>query len=309
MLTHLRILFFVLLCPFSLSAQQSPQYSQWFWHLQALNPAFTGLKSCLEIKTLYRNQWTGLPGSPNSGFLTYSLPIYTKQKKLLSPRQGIGFKFEADKIGAFTMNRFLVSYAGHFNFTPETRLSVGISAGAKQWIFDRDKMTTLEVDPALPESASFIGPDASLGVWWNGKNYFLSLSFSELIRNKWTNISTNSAFGIHSYFCTGTRFIVNEAVTFLPYALLRFPPKGPVSLDLNAVFSYRNKIDFGLGWRSIDAVNFLFQYKFSEKFALAYSMDYITSKLSAGSHFSHEFSISYGTCKSINTNKTVCPLF
>ncbi len=308
MLKRIQVLIFVLLCSVSFG-QQTPQYSQWFWHLQALNPAFTGLKSCLEIKTLYRSQWAGLPGSPNSGFLTFSLPVYTQQKKLLTPRQGIGFKFEADKAGAFTMNRFLVSYAGHFNFTPDTRLSIGISAGAKQWVFDRDKMTILDPDPVLQESGSFIAPDAALGFWWNGKNYFLSLSFSELIKNKWTNIAPDSRFGIHTNFCAGTRFILNDQFTFLPYALLRFPPKGPVSADLNVLFSFMNKFDFGFGFRNTDAVNALFQYKFDQKFSIAYSIDYITSNLGTNSHFSHEFSIGFGTCKNINTNKTVCPLF
>jgi type IX secretion system PorP/SprF family membrane protein len=301
------ILIFVV--AFSSQAQQVPQYSQWFWHLQALNPAFSGIKPCLEIKTLYRNQWANIPGSPNSGFITLNLPISTPQKKLLSPRQGIGFKFETDKIGAFSMNRFLVNYAAHFNFTPETRLSIGISGGVKQWVFDRDKMTTFETDPVLQQSASFIRPDAALGAWWNGKNYFLSFSMSELIRSKWNPLTADSRYQIHSYFGAGTRFTLNEKFTLLPYILLRFPPKGPISMDVNAILSYKNKIDIGLGLRNTDAVNLLLQYKFDEKFSIAYSMDYILSDLSNSTHFSHEFSLMFGSCKSRNSNTTVCPLF
>lgn len=290
-------------------SQQVPQFSQWFWHLQAINPAFSGIKPCLEIKSLYRNQWANLPGSPNSGFITLNLPIYTEQKKLLSPRQGIGFKFETDKIGAFSMNRFMVNYAGHFNFTPETRLSIGISAGAKQWIFNRDEMTTLEVDPVLQASASFIKPDAALGAWWNGKNYFLSFSMSELVPNKWSPLTNDSKYQIHSYFAAGTRLFVTEKITFLPYGMLRFPPKGPISMDLDLIFSYMNKFDFGIGFRNTDAINGFFQYKLGEKLALAYSLDYVISDLGLNRHFSHEFSLLFGSCKVKNTNKTVCPLF
>lgn len=305
----IRLIVLLYFLTFNATAQQVPQYSQWFWHLQAINPAFSGIKPCLELKTLYRNQWGSLPGSPSSGFLTFSLPIYTEKKKLLSPRQGIGFKFEADKIGSFSVNRFMINYAGHFNFTPETRLSIGIAAGAKQWVFDRGNATTLVPDPVIQESASFIAPDAALGAWWNGKNYFLSLSFSELIRNKWNPLSSESRFRIHSNFCGGIRFTGNSTFTILPYFLLRIPPKGPASLDLNLLFSYQNRFDFGFGFRNTDAINALLQYKFSEKFSVAYSFDYVISQLGNNRYFSHELSVGFGTCRAKNTNKTVCPLF
>lgn len=303
------LVIFSLLCFGVSNAQQRGQYTQWMWHLQAQNPAFVGLKTCIELKSLYRNQWAGLPGSPTSGFFTCGLPIYTEKKKLLTPRQGFGFKFEGDQFGAFHVNRFDVQYAGHFNFTPETRLSIGIAAGVKQWIFNHDEITTLEVDPVVDESASFIAPDASLGFWWNGKNYFVSLAMSELVRNKWNPLTSDSHFGIHTQFSGGFRMIGTEKIAILPYYNLRFPPKGPISMDLNVIFSYMNRMDFGLGIRNKDAFLFLFQYKISEKFALAYSCDFITSALGENHHFSHEFGLSFGNCKSVNTNKTLCPLF
>jgi type IX secretion system PorP/SprF family membrane protein len=292
-----------------LVAQQVPQYSQWFWNLQAHNPAFSGLKTCVEIKSLYRNQWGNLPGSPNSGFLTFSLPIYTERKKLLTPRQGFGFKFEPDKVGPFSVNRFNVNYAAHINFSPETRLSIGISAGVKQWVFDHGKTTTLTVDPIVDEQASFIRPDAGIGAWWNGKNYFISLAFSELLKNKWNPLTSDSRFGWHTQFSGGFRMVGTEKISILPFYMLRFPPKGPISMDLTLVFSYLNKIDVGIGLRNKDAIIGYFQYKFSDKFSLTYSVDFVTSELYSIRHLSHEFGISFGNCKSPNTNKTVCPLF
>ncbi|MES2590170.1 MAG: PorP/SprF family type IX secretion system membrane protein [Bacteroidota bacterium] len=303
------IILFIICLSFRANSQQVPQYSQWFWNMYQINPAFTGLKQCLEIKTVYRNQWANLEGSPNSGFLTFSSPIYTLRKKEYTPRQGCGFIYETDKIGPFSMNRFNLSYAGHFNFTANTRLSMGVSAGFKQWVFDKSKVTTLVPDPIISESTSYFSPDASFGLWWNGKNYFVSASFKELIRSKWDNIGDNSRFKIHTFLNAGLRKSINENFTLLPYLLLRIPPKGPASMDLNLVLNYNNRIDFGIGFRNTDALTSMIQIKFRENFAIAYSFDYVLSKLGRNQFFTHEFGLTYGTCRGKSTSKTICPLF
>lgn len=290
-------------------AQQIPQFSQWYWNLQAINPAHTGIKPCLEIKSLYRSQWAGLDGSPNSGFATFSTPIYTERKKIFTPRQGVGFKMETEKIGPFTMNRLNLMYAGHFNFTPDTRLSIGIAAGIRQWVFDKTKVSTLAPDPAIPESNSFISPDASCGFWWNGKNYFVGLSFMELTSSKWTDIGDKSRFRFHTFLNGGYHIPINDQFTLLPFALLRIPPKGPASLDLNALFDYKNRITFGIGFRNTDAILTSIKVRINGNFTLAYSFDYTISDLARNDFFSHEFSLGFGTCKDKSNSKTTCPLF
>lgn len=303
------LIFLVLLISVASQAQQIPQYSQWYWNLMALNPAHTGINPCLEIKTVYRNQWSNLEGSPNSGFLTFSSPIYVKRKKIFTPRQGIGFKVEAEKIGPFTMNRFNLSYAGHFNFTPDTRLSIGIAAGVKQWVFDRTKISTLDPDPVIQESNSFLSPDASCGFWWNGKDYFISLSFMELTGSKWNNISKDSRFRFHTFLKGGYRFPINDRFTFIPFILFRIPPKGPVSMDLNALVDFKNRITFGLGFRNTDAVTSVIKLRLKSNFSIAYSFDYVISDLTRNEFFTHEFSLEFGTCKDKRNSKTTCPLF
>lgn len=291
----------------TVSAQQIPQYSQWMWNLFAVNPAHVGLKPCLEIKALYRSQWTNLDGAPKSGFLTFSTPIYSEKKKFLSPRQGAGFKFETDNFGPFSMNRFNLSYAGHFNFTTETRLSIGISAGFRQWVFDKNKITTLTPDPVINESRSIITPDASCGFWWNGTNYFVGLSFFELTSSKW-KIST-SKFKAHTMLNGGFRIKANSYLTVLPFGLLRLAPKSPPSLDLNVIFNLKNKIDLGIGLRNKDAVIFLLQFKIKENFIIAYSYDHVISTLGKNLYPSHELSVAFGTCRVKPEGKAICPLF
>ncbi|MFO0495893.1 MAG: type IX secretion system membrane protein PorP/SprF, partial [Flavobacteriia bacterium] len=37
-------------------SQQLPQYSQWAFHQFSMNPAHAGIKSCIDIHTLFRSQ-------------------------------------------------------------------------------------------------------------------------------------------------------------------------------------------------------------------------------------------------------------
>lgn len=290
-------------------AQQIPQYSQWFWHQQSINPAHSGIKPCVEVKTLYRTQWLGLDGAPNSGVFTLSVPLYAKRKKFLSARQGLGVKAERDQIGPFTGNRFSVSYAGHFNFSMDTRLSIGISAGIQQWNFNKEKSTTLVADPVVGQSNSMVAPDASLGFWWNGKNYYLGFAMSQLTRSNWQDISSDSRFKFHPMLNGGYRWVVQEGITLLPSAIMRLPPKGPVSIDLNMMVDFRNKFGVGLGYRNTDAVMAFVNLKFKEQFSIGYSFDYVLSSIGRNEYFTHEISLSFSSCKSRETKKTSCPLF
>jgi len=302
-------LLFVFGSHLSVKSQQIPQYTQWFWHQFAINPAHAGIKPCADIKTLYRTQWVGLDGAPNSGFLTFSTPIFTKRKRYLGARQGIGAKFERDQIGPFTANRFNLSYAGHFNFSKDTRLSIGISAGFQQWIFDKTKTTTLVADPLIAQSGSVIAPDASLGFWWNGKNYYMGLVLNQLARSSWGDIGQDSRFKFHTLLNGGFRWQMRDDFTMIPSVLLRLPPKGPVSMDLNLLFDFRNQFGFGLGYRNTDAVMAYFNVRIKEQLTIGYSFDYVLSSIGRNEHFSHEISLGFSTCKSQGTSKTACPLF
>lgn len=290
-------------------AQQIPQYSQWSQHLLAMNPAHAGIKNCLDIHSLYRIQWVGFEGAPSSGFLTLSTPIQTKRKEYLSARQGIGLKFETDRIGQFSTNRINLAYSGHFNFTRDNRLSLGLYGGIIQMGFDPSNATTNQDDPTVIREASFIAPDASFGAWWNGENYYFGLMLQQLIPKKWPDPGIDSRFRFHPSVNMGYRIIINEKVTVLPAALVKLPPRGPIAIDLQAIVDYRNILNGGIGFRNTDALIFFAGFKIKQRFSVNYSFDLTLSDIRLGSSNTHELSISFTTCKPENTSTSSCPLF
>ncbi|MFT4849690.1 MAG: type IX secretion system PorP/SprF family membrane protein, partial [Sediminicola sp.] len=62
-LTLLVLLLVVLSAEFA-SAQQDPQYTQYMYNMNVVNPAYAGSKESLSITALYRNQWAGFDDAP-----------------------------------------------------------------------------------------------------------------------------------------------------------------------------------------------------------------------------------------------------
>lgn len=290
-------------------SQQLPQYSQWSQHQFAHNAAHAGIKPCLEVHSLYRMQWVGFDGAPKSGFLTLSAPIPTKRKEYLSARQGIGLRFESDRIGQFNTNRVNLAYAAHFNFTRDTRLSLGLFGGMIQTGFDPSSANTLVPDPQVLRESSFIAPDASFGAWWNGENYYFGLMLNQLIPWKWDAPGIDSRYRFHSALNMGYRMKINDMLTFLPGAMVRIPPRGPLSVDIQAMADYNNKVIGGLGFRNTDGLLFFAGFKFNSRFSIHYSFDLTLSEIRKASSNTHEFSLVFNTCKPVNTSTSSCPLF
>lgn len=305
----LLFLSFSLILGSSAFSQQLPQYTQWSFHQFANNPAHAGIKKCVDIHTLYRTQWVGFEGAPNSGFLSVSIPLNSKRRKYLSARQGTGFKFETDKIGGFTFNRIDFAYAAHFNFDKYNRLSLGVYGGIAQTSYDPTYSTTGYPDPAISSQANFASPDASFGAWYNSEKYYFGLTLDNLIPSRWKDIGNDSRHRFHAAINGGYQFAISEKISIIPAMIVRIPPKGKVSADLNIHADYRNIFDLGVGYRNTDAFMVFASFKFREQFSITYSFDYTLSQIQIGAKNTHELSLRFTTCKPDRSTSISCPLF
>ncbi len=290
-------------------AQQEAQYTQWMWNHLSYNPALAGIQNCSKVKSMSRIQWVGFDGAPVSNLITFTAPIKTKRTQMFSPRQGFGIKFERDNIGPFTSNGLSFMYAIHFNFTQETRISFGVNLGAKQLTFSNRNITTIQADPATQKSSTFYSPIASFGTWWDGKNYFIGLSFDQLTASKWSGMGVESYYRLHYNLSSGFRYLVNENYTIVPNLLVKKTANSPISIDLNTFLDYKDAFKIGVGLRNNESFLGMFQVRFKEQFAFGYSVDFISSKINTVALLTHEFSLQYSTCEIKPTDKLSCPLF
>src|SRR6187549_1737519 len=132
-----RLLRFMLLYTFLLGAQKgfsqhAFQSSLYMQDRYAFNPAFGGMERSLSANLLYRSQWSGLDGNPESRMFNVHLPFYLWNGAL-------GFQVTNESLGAETQTSFLMSY----NYIYEATVglySTGIRIGIAQNSLDGTKL-------------------------------------------------------------------------------------------------------------------------------------------------------------------------
>lgn len=305
-------LFLLFFISFAGRAQQLGHMSTWASHQYAINPAHTGIKKCLEAQSTLRGQWIGFDGAPYTGWVSVSAPLKAKRTKFLSARHGLGGLMYADKIGPYQQFTFMMSYAGHFNFTQTNRLSLGLAFGATQLSFDKNIANPLDPDPVINGSASQLFPDARFGAWYNSENYYFGLALYNLIPMSWSQIGRDAKSTVHGMFNAGTRFNIDQEHAILPALYVGFTSHSTIDLQLQAVADFNGRFNFGLGFRNTDALIALIGYRFEERWRFTYSYDFILSNLRPGTFHTHELTLAFSPCK-LSQNRTPggsnCPLF
>ena len=59
----------------SAQGQQDPQYTQYMYNTLSVNPAYAGSRGELSMTAIYRSQWTGLDGAPETFNINFHSPI------------------------------------------------------------------------------------------------------------------------------------------------------------------------------------------------------------------------------------------
>ena len=65
------------------SAQTEPMYSQYMFNMLNVNPAYAGSRSVPSLTSLFRKQWMGIRGAPQTSSVSLDMPM-NNDKKLMS---------------------------------------------------------------------------------------------------------------------------------------------------------------------------------------------------------------------------------
>ena len=64
----------IVLTALKINAQQDPQYTQYMYNMNVINPAYAGSSDATSIGILYRDQWEGLDGAPKTATMNVHFP-------------------------------------------------------------------------------------------------------------------------------------------------------------------------------------------------------------------------------------------
>ncbi len=76
--------FIVLLSAADARAQQHPMYSQYMFNMLNINPAYAGSRGVITATALYRNQWVGIDGAPQTTSVGFDMPVKEKDRPRFS---------------------------------------------------------------------------------------------------------------------------------------------------------------------------------------------------------------------------------
>ncbi len=302
---HMKKLYFLLTIPafiilggilHPLKAQQDAQFSQYMFNTLAFNPAYAGSADLLNISALYRAQWVGFDGAPQTQTLTGNAPL--KNESL-----ALGGTLFNDVIGPAHTFGFYGDFVYRIKFAGEGKkkkyLAFGLKAG-----FDIFQGEFSDVDVIDENDGAFnqnitgkFLPNVGAGVYFYSERYYLGFSAPRLIRNNiYDPVENLPAIGkqeITSYFTAGYVFDLSDDVKLKPAILFKFVPNAPGQLDININFLFVERFWVGVMYRPTSAWGILLQVNITQQLRFGYSLDFSTYELQTYNNGTHEFMLSY----------------
>ncbi|RZK70698.1 MAG: type IX secretion system membrane protein PorP/SprF, partial [Pedobacter sp.] len=227
-------------------AQQDAQYSQYMFNGIYINPAYAGYKEQTNLHSFYRNQWTGITGSPKS--MSLALDGIANEGNV-----GLAFQIASDKLGAQSNLSAYGNYAYRIRMNAEgnSRLAFGVGLGVIQNALHGDMLNPRDQgDQYIPVGTEReLAPDARAGVYYSNDNFYAGFSVDNLIAQyaiKNRNIGINFPIPkAHYYLTAGMLLPLSNGLHFKPSFLLKDDKGGPTSLDVNAFVLLGERIWLG----------------------------------------------------------------
>lgn len=282
---NLLLLFALIVLSFNSSSQQDPLTTM-FWNTYShFNPATTGTEYLHQASVLYRMQWVGLSGSPNTLFANYNTRI--------GKHHGVGGNYTYETIGFSKNHSAHLNYNYQFNIDKKRRLSFGISPGFTHVSYDGIFIAPTstpdpELQPSRTSNMNFNG-----GIVYQGKSLYGGVGvtqFYEVIKYK--TIAGLHNFVPHYYAHLRTTLRVNRKALLHLEGLFRTDAIN-YSFDLNARTTLFKKLTLGAGYRFSESLNFSASWDFKEKYRIGYSFDspHTDNLLNTHTSGSHEITL------------------
>jgi type IX secretion system PorP/SprF family membrane protein len=270
-------------------SQQIPNFSLYNKNHYLLNPAATGLSERIPVSVSYRKMWLGIDHSPSVQYLSGNM--------LVTGNMGTGLKLSNFQAGPLRKTGIEASYSYHLPLGQgSTKLAFGLSIFLYQFHLNKSDMAVQDVDdPIFLGEENMIVPDAGFGMYLYDKDYYVGFSLPQLFQR---NIDLKSDAVLqqkqvrHYYLHGGYIFQAGPDFLIEPSLLLKFVEAGIFQADINALATYKEMVDFGISYRTGDALSFQLGYKTSDIF-IGYAYDLILSGVIGNTSGSHEILFTY----------------
>lgn len=253
-------------------AQQDAQYTQYMYNTVSVNPAYAGSRGHMSIGGLYRAQWVGLEGAPETQTFNIHTPLGYRGV-------GAGLSIVNDIIGPTSETYFDVDLSYTVPTGIEGKLSFGLKASAHLLdirFSELNQDAGQGPDPTLQQNIdNRFSPNIGAGVYYHTEKFYAGLSiprFLETTHFDESSLSTASE-QMNWYFITGYVWDVNPFLKFKPALLTKMTQGAPLQVDVSANFMYNEKLILGAAYRWDAAFSGLAGFQVSDQLLIGIAYD------------------------------------
>jgi len=231
--------------------QQESYYSLYRYTMNVINPAYAGAENSNSFSFNSRQQWSSVQDAPSTLAFSYS-----------SAREnnvGLGISVVSDKVFVEQQTSANVDFSYRLQTNESTQLFLGIKAGGNFYNADPTKLNSYTFSPdPLKQSISKFNPNIGVGAFLKNELFWISLSLPRLFNVKRDlDIAITAKDRVHSYLGGGVDLSMTPNLYFKPSLMLRKVKGLPLTTDISAIFSWQNRLDFGLSYRTSSALSLL----------------------------------------------------
>lgn len=276
------IIILILLVAMQVQGQQDPQYTQYMYNMNVMNPAYAGSKENLSFGLLYRTQWTGIDGAPQTGTFFGHMPV--------SEKMGVGLSVISDKIGPVNETNAYADVSYTLRLAGPHRLAFGVKAGATFHDLGLGGVDLIDPDDPYFVDASGVTPNIGAGVFYYTDNYYLAFSVPNILSSvKLDAEGTEYGTETSHYFLTGGYvFQVSPNTKLKPSFLVKSAFDAPTSFDVNLNALFFEKFEVGASYRLEDSFSGLVNFAITPNIRVGYAYDNVTSDIRRYAPASHE---------------------
>lgn len=270
-------------------------YSQYMFNMLALNPAYAGTRDVLSATALYRRQWVGIDGAPQTTTLSADAPIPKKNI-------GLGLQLVNDKIGVTKSTGFFASYAYKIHGRKGT-LSLGLQAGGTQFTANYPGVETGQGgDPAFKQYLNKFFVNFGAGAFYYTDKWYLGASLPQLLDNQ-RQINNR----LHLFVMGGYVFTLSDALKLKAAGLIKAVEGAPVEGDISANLWIKDIVSAGIMYRTAADMAFMAEVRVSPSFQIGYDYDRSTTKLGEFNSGTHEIMVRFQF--GVEKNKVLSPRY
>lgn len=263
--------------------QQDAQYTQYMYNTMSVNPAYAGSRGQLSIAALYRSQWIGLDGAPETFTLNLHSPIRNS-------RVGYGISIVNDNIGDGVVQETyldaVVSYT--IDVSQDAKLSFGLMASGNLLSLDFNGLEAFQQETVDADNIdNRFAPNFGLGMYYHTDKFYAGLSAPNLLESEHFDNSAGadenflSVDRINFYMITGYVFDLRGNIKFKPAVLTKVVSGAPLQVDLSTSFLFNDKFSLGAAYRWDAAISALVGFQLNQQLMVGLAYDREVTELGA----------------------------